>query len=146
MDHMVWLTKLGNWIASWFSRRARIRGLLRRLRLELNRALTKARTYLKTTGEGKENTPSYRCSTGAYDQGSNLLAGYDVFDSEGLDKVEEAYDQIRDFNRCLQMVHDARGESHFGDEVLRARVKAGNVRQSAPNAITVVDAALSRYE
>ena len=141
-----WLTKIGDLVGGWFSRRIEIRGLLRRLRLELNRALTKARTYLDTTERGAENTPSYRCSTDAYEQGTNLLAGYDIFDSEGLDTVEDAYDHIRDFNRCLQLVHDARGKPEFADEVSRARMKAGNVQRAVPNAITVVDAALSRYE
>ena len=146
MVGMGWLTKIVDWTRGWFSRRVRIRGLLRRLRLELNRALNFARTYLDTTGRGKENTPSYRCPTDAYDSGANLLAAYDIFDSDGLDKVEEAYNHILDFNRCLQFVHDAVDTPRFADQVSRARVKAGNVKRSVPLALEVVGAALANYE
>jgi hypothetical protein len=143
---MEWVIRVLDSIRGWFSQRAQIRGLLKRLRLELNRALTMARTYLETTGRGTENTPSYRCSLDAYDHGANLIAGYDIFDSEELDKVEEAYDDIRDFNRCLQFVHESIDTPRFSDQVGRARVKAENVTQTAPKAIEVVGAALAKYE
>ena len=111
---------------------------MRRLRLELNKGYDVARIYLDTTGRGAENTPSYRCPTDAYDQGADLLVGYDVFDSEGLDKIIAAYTDIGDFNRCLQFVHEAVGTERFGDQVGRAIVKAENVKRSVPLALTVV--------
>ena len=100
----MWFSKAIDCLAFWVFRRAKIRGLLRRLRLELNKGYDFARTYLDTTGRGAENTPSYRCPTDAYDQGADLLVGYDVFDSEGLDKIIAAYTDIGDFNRCLLSV------------------------------------------
>jgi len=143
---MGWLTKGIDWLVFWLFRRVKIRGLLRRLRLELNKAYDLARTYLSTTDAGRENTPSYRCATGAYDKGADLLVGFDVFDSDGLDKVISAYDNIVDFNRCLQFVHEAVDTPRFSQQVDRARVKAKNVQRSVPLAITVVGDTLRRYE
>ena len=146
MTGMAWLTKLLEWIGGWFSRRARIRGLLRRLRIELNKAFDFSRTYLDTTERGEENTPSYRCPADAYDKGIDLLAGRGIFDSDGLDKIMSAYTDIGDFNRCLEFVHEAVDTPRFGDQVARARVKAGNVQMSVPLAVEVVGEALARYE
>ena len=143
---MEWFTKFLDWFLFWLFRRAKLRGLLRRLRLELNKGLDFARTYIATTDAGAENTPSYRCPTDAYDKGADLLVGYDVFDSDGLDKVMSAYTDIGDFNRCLQFVHEAVDTPRFGQQVRRARVKAENVKRSALLALTVVGEELRKYE
>lgn len=143
---MMWINQAFDWLVLWLFRRFKIRGLLRRLRLELNKAFDFARTYLSTTEEGKENAPSYRCSTDAYDKGVDMLAGYGVFDSDGLDKVMSAYADIGDFNRCLQFVHEAVDTPIFSQQVGRARKKAENVKRSVPLALTVVGEALRKYE
>lgn len=143
---MEWIAKFIDWLVPWLFRRFKIRGLLRRLRMELNKGFDFARTYRTTTEAGKENAPSYRCPTDAYNKGIDLLAGYGVFDNDGLDKIASAYTDIDDFNRCLQFVHEAVDTPRFGQHVSRARKKAENVARSVPAAIAVVGDSLRKYE
>lgn len=121
----------------WIYRRWVGKGHLRLLRVEINQAIDRATAYPTSP-----KAPAWRCATEGYDgQFASLTR---IFDSNEIATIKGAYADMVDFNQCLDYVNDARGTSDFEPQVERARIKAGHVRKSAPEALAVVDAVLQK--
>ena len=133
------LGKLADWLFGWRMRKRKVNGHLLLIRAEINQAIDRANAYPTAP-----KAPAWRCITEAYDSEFISLAGEGVFDSNGIAAIKGAFADMVDFNRCLDYVNEARGTSDHKGQVERAVIKAGHVTKSAPEALAVVDAALTR--